>query len=46
MGRQIRDHVRAALAPDKAPQDVEVVSDLPKTLTGKVLRRELRSRAG
>ncbi|HEY7676255.1 MAG TPA: benzoate-CoA ligase family protein [Candidatus Methylomirabilis sp.] len=46
LGEKVREHVKATLAPYKAPQEVEFVSELPKTLTGKVLRRELRSRAG
>jgi acyl-coenzyme A synthetase/AMP-(fatty) acid ligase len=30
----------------KYPREVEVLGDLPKTATGKILRRELRVRAG
>jgi len=32
------------LAAYKYPRDVEIVDELPKTVTGKVLRRELRAR--
>ncbi|MFO1059136.1 MAG: AMP-binding protein [Dongiaceae bacterium] len=34
-------HCRAALAPYKVPRSVQLVPDLPKTSTGKILRREL-----
>lgn len=36
---------RERMAAYKYPRSVEVVDELPKTLTGKVLRRELRDRA-
>lgn len=39
---EIRAHCRAQLAPYKVPAAVEFRADLPKTLVGKVLRRELR----
>jgi len=32
------------LAPFKVPKQVEFATDLPKSLVGKVLRRELRER--
>ncbi|MGE0544917.1 MAG: AMP-binding protein [Dehalococcoidia bacterium] len=35
---------RARMAAYKYPRAVEIVDDVPKTLTGKVLRRELRQR--
>jgi long-chain acyl-CoA synthetase len=38
-------HCRARLAVYKAPRDVRILDEIPKTLTGKALRRELRSRA-
>ena len=34
------------LAPYKTPHEVEFVTELPKMLTGKVLRRRLREHAG
>ena len=37
----IREHVRANLARYKVPRDVVFVSELPRTETVKVLRREL-----
>jgi benzoate-CoA ligase len=41
---QIREHLRVKLAPYKCPQTFEVVSDLPKTATGKIQRYKLRQR--
>jgi long-chain acyl-CoA synthetase len=38
-------HCRANLAVYKAPRQVVFVEEIPKTLTGKALRRELRERA-
>lgn len=43
---EIKAHTRHVLAPYKTPQVVEFVPELPKTLTGKVLRRRLRQHAG
>lgn len=41
----LRDHVLAAgLAPHKAPEQLAVVEDLPRTATGKVLKTALRER--
>lgn len=41
--QELRDFCRQNLAPYKVPQHVEFRSDLPKTMTGKVLRRALKS---
>jgi fatty-acyl-CoA synthase len=38
----IKAHVKANLAGYKVPRDVEFVDELPRTSTGKVLKRELR----
>ncbi|MEV6288694.1 AMP-binding protein [Kribbella sp. NPDC051770] len=38
---ELIEHVRANLARYKAPREVIVVQDLPRTATGKVLKREL-----
>lgn len=40
----IRDFVREHLAKHEVPRDVEFVTSLPMTTTGKILRRELRER--
>lgn len=37
-------HCRERLAAFKYPREIEVLADLPKTTSGKILRRELRSR--
>ncbi len=37
-------HVRARLAPFKAPKEVRVVAELPRNASGKILKRELRDR--
>ena len=39
----LRQHVRAQLAPHKYPRDVRFVAELPKTPSGKIDRRALRS---
>jgi len=36
-------HCREHLAPYKIPRQVQLVSDLPKTSTGKIMRRALRT---
>ncbi|MFP5069600.1 AMP-binding enzyme [Pseudonocardia nantongensis] len=43
-GAEIRGHARATIAGYKVPRTVEFVGELPSTPTGKVLKRELRSR--
>jgi len=40
---QIIEHCRPHLAAYKLPRSVRFVADLPKTSTGKVMRRELRT---
>jgi fatty-acyl-CoA synthase len=40
----IIDHVKGAIARYKAPRDVEVVAELPKTSTGKIQKFELRAK--
>ena len=41
-GDDIKKHVKSNLAGYKVPRDVEFVDELPRTSTGKVLKRELR----
>ncbi len=40
----IRQHVRARLAPYEYPREIEFIDALPMTTTGKVQRKELRKR--
>ena len=40
--KQLQDHVKAALAPFKYPRQIEFVSKLPRTETGKLQRFKLR----
>lgn len=40
---EIRDFVRQRLAKHEVPRDIEFVPSLPITVTGKILRRELRA---
>ena len=43
--QEIIDFCRNEIAVFKCPRQVEFVAELPKNMTGKVLRRELRDRA-
>ena len=40
--KEIQDYVKKTTAPYKYPRIVEYVKELPKTISGKILRRELR----
>ena len=40
----IRDYVRGVLTPYKVPRRIFIVDELPKSLIGKVLRRQVRDR--
>lgn len=42
LAREIQNHVKAQTAPYKYPRRIEFVSELPKTPSGKVKRKELR----
>lgn len=42
LANTIREYVRGRIAPYKVPRDIEFVDELPKSPTGKILRRELR----
>jgi len=42
---QLQDHVKTTLAPYKYPRDIEFVSQLPRTETGKLQRFRLRQMA-
>jgi acyl-coenzyme A synthetase/AMP-(fatty) acid ligase len=43
LAKQLQDHVKSTIAPYKYPREIEFLSELPKTVTGKMLRRQLRS---
>jgi acetyl-CoA synthetase len=40
--KEIQNHVKKVTAPYKYPRIIEYVSELPKTLGGKIKRREIR----
>ncbi|MGH3341602.1 MAG: acetate--CoA ligase [Carbonactinosporaceae bacterium] len=42
LARQLRDHVAATLGPIAKPRQILVVPELPKTRSGKIMRRLLR----
>jgi acetyl-CoA synthetase len=44
LARDIQAHVKTRLAAHEYPREVAFVSELPMTSTGKIIRRELRSR--
>jgi len=46
LAEEIIEKVKTVIAPYKAPKEIEFVEELPKTATGKILRRELRGPAG
>jgi long-chain acyl-CoA synthetase len=43
--QELIDFCRSQIAVFKCPRRVEIVTELPKNNTGKVLRRELRDKA-
>ena len=46
LAKDIQEHVKMRLAAHEYPREVEFVPALPMTTTGKVVRHELRQRAG
>jgi acyl-coenzyme A synthetase/AMP-(fatty) acid ligase len=42
---ELQEHVKRTTAPYKYPREIEFVDDLPKTVSGKIRRIELRRRA-
>ncbi|GAB1292610.1 Acyl-coenzyme A synthetase ACSM1, mitochondrial [Apodemus speciosus] len=42
--KELQQHVKSVTAPYKYPRKVEFISELPKTVTGKVKRKELRKK--
>lgn len=41
--RELQDHVKRITAPYKYPRVIEFVESLPKTISGKIRRKEIRS---
>jgi acyl-coenzyme A synthetase/AMP-(fatty) acid ligase len=44
LAAELQDHVKTVTAPYKYPREIEFVTDLPKTISGKIRRTELRDR--
>ena len=44
LARELQDHVKKTTAPYKYPRIIEFVDDLPKTVSGKIKRAEIRDR--
>lgn len=42
--KMLQDHVKSTTAPYKYPRKIEFVASLPKTVSGKIRRKELRDR--
>jgi acetyl-CoA synthetase/medium-chain acyl-CoA synthetase len=42
--QELQNHVRTVTAPYKYPREIEFVRELPKTVSGKIRRVELRAR--
>ncbi|MCB2097609.1 MAG: AMP-binding protein [Parvularculaceae bacterium] len=42
--RELQEHVKRVTAPYKYPRKIEFVESLPKTISGKIIRKELRER--
>ena len=45
LARRLQDHVKRVTAPYKYPRVIEFVEGLPKTVSGKIRRVELRERS-
>jgi acetyl-CoA synthetase/medium-chain acyl-CoA synthetase len=44
LASELQDHVKKVTAPYKYPREIEFVADLPKTISGKIRRIDLRER--
>ncbi len=44
LARELQDHVKRVTAPYKYPREIHFVTELPKTVSGKIRRSELRER--
>lgn len=42
LAQELRQHIRSRLAPHEVPREIAFLDDLPKTTTGKIMRRALR----
>jgi len=42
LAAELQEHVKTVTAPYKYPREIEFVADLPKTISGKIRRTELR----
>ncbi len=42
--KELQDYVKKVTAPYKYPRIIEYMDELPKTISGKILRRELRNK--
>ena len=42
LARELQDHTRQLTAPYKHPREIHFVTELPKTVSGKIRRSELR----
>jgi acetyl-CoA synthetase/medium-chain acyl-CoA synthetase len=45
LARELQDHTKRVTAPYKYPREIEFLDELPKTISGKIRRVELRERA-
>jgi len=43
LAKELQEHVKRVTAPYKYPRDIEFVTELPKTVSGKIRRAELRA---
>ena len=41
---ELKQHVRESLANYKVPREITVLDELPRNITGKIVRRELQAR--
>ena len=46
LARELQDHCKRVTAPYKYPREIEFVAELPKTISGKIRRVELREQGG
>jgi acetyl-CoA synthetase len=43
LSRELKKYVKCTIAPYKYPREIEFVQDLPKTISGKIRRNDLRA---